>query len=113
MPASNSTMIHRLQQAINQKYNQKILYQTKQFYSDQDDRPVTKYCIKKAVPDESTGKNRNIDLFSSYSQIQIVLYLRDMWYTLNGWEVPTDNQMWNEIKEKIKAEKEKEDRGGE
>jgi hypothetical protein len=96
--ASNSTNIHRLQQAINAKGG-KILYSTSQFYSEQQGRPVTVYHLKTAVYDESKGKNINIELFKSTSQIQIVLFLRDMWFEMNGWEVPTDNEMWNKVKE--------------
>ena len=53
-----------------------------------------------------TVKNRdvNIELFSTYSQLQLVLFLRDYWYTLNGWEVPQNNTVWEEIKN---AEKKK------
>ena len=56
------------------------------------------YVLKKAYWDEDKGKNRNIELFSTTSQIQIVLYLRDLWYELNGWEVPTDNETWTKAK---------------
>ena len=98
MAASNSTMIHRLQRAINDKYDQRILYNKTQFYSNDQNRPVTMYLIKKAIWDEDKQKNKNVELFSSTSQIQIVLFLRDLWYELNGWEVPDDNEMWNRAK---------------
>lgn len=100
--ASNSTNIHRLQQAINQK-GYKILYSTSQFYSVKQNRPITTYQIRQAVVDEDTGKSHSVELFKSTSQIQILLFLRDFWYEINGWEVPTDNQMWEEIKAKLKA----------
>ena len=99
MAQSNSAMIHKLQRAINEKYGQRILYNKTQFYSDQQDRPVTLYILKQAFWDEEKGRTRNIELYSTTSQIQIVLYLRDMWYELNGWEVPTDNETWNKAKE--------------
>ena len=99
MPASNSTMIHKLQRAINDKYGQKILYNKTQFYSEQQNRPVTLYILKQAIWDEKRGRNTNIELYSTTSQIQIVLYLRDLWYELNGWEVPTDNEEWNKAKQ--------------
>lgn len=102
MPASNSTMIHKLQRAINDKYGQKILYNKTQFYSEQQDRPVTLYILKQACWDEDKKRNRNIELYSTTSQIQIVLYLRDLWYELNGWEVPADNEEWNKAKEAYK-----------
>ena len=104
MANSNSVMIHKLQSAINGK-GYKILYSTSQFYSEQQDRPVTQYIIKQVVEDkELTGTNNKrrsyIELFKSCSQIQIVLFLRDFWYEINGWEVPTDNEMWNTAKQK-------------
>lgn len=99
--ASNSVMIHRLQQAINGKGG-KILYSTSQFYSDKQDRPVTIYQVKQAVYDEEAQKNKCVELYKSTSQIQIVLFLRDFWFQLNGWEIPTDNPMWEDIKQKNK-----------
>lgn len=99
MPSSNITMVKKLQQAINTK-GEKILYTTSQFYSNEQNRPVTIYSIKKAVFDEKKNKNVNIELFSSTSLIQIVLYLRDYWYELNGQDIPTDNEEWNKIREK-------------
>jgi hypothetical protein len=30
--------------------------------------------------------------------IQIVLFLRDVWYTIQGEEIPTDNEMWEAVK---------------
>lgn len=71
------------------------MYSTTQFYSDKQDRPVTEYHIKQAVWDEEKGKYRNVEIFKSTAQIQILLYLRDMWYTVNGKEVPQDNEVWN------------------
>ena len=99
MPASNSVMIHRLQNAINQKFDDTLLYNKRQWYSEEQKRPVTTYIISKAVYDDERGKYRNLELFSSCSQIQIVLYLRDYWYRVNGWEVPTDNEMWEKAKQ--------------
>ena len=100
---SNSTMIHRLQSAINEKFNQRILYNKTQWYSIDQDRPVTMYKISKAEWDAERGKTVNVELFRSHSQIQIVLFLRDMWYELNGWEVPNDNEEWNKIKMNYKV----------
>lgn len=97
--ASNSVNIHKLQRAINAR-GYKILYSTSQFYSDKQDRPVTMYSIKQAVYDEEKGRNRSVELYKSTSQIQIVLFLRDFWFEINGWEVPKDNEQWNAIKDK-------------
>ena len=51
--ASNTVNIHKLQNAINMR-GHKILYATSQFYSTQQDRPITIYQIKQAVVDEET-----------------------------------------------------------
>ena len=98
MPASNTTMIHKLQQALNNTFDTRLLYNKTQFYSEKQDRPVTMYIIKRAIWDDKKGKNTNVELFKTTSQIQVVLFLRDMWYELNGWEVPTDNDAWNKVK---------------
>lgn len=95
---SNSTMIHKLQMAINSK-GERITYNTSQFYSEQKHCPITKYTIKKAVPDEDNPKRtHSVELFSAYSQIQIVLFLRDYWFKLNDIPLPTDNKMWNMLR---------------
>lgn len=95
--ASNSVMIKKLQQALNAK-GCKLLYSTSQFYSQQQDRPVTMYVLKQAVWDEESGKNKNQELFKTMSQIQMVLFLRDMWYEVNGWEIPKNNEVWEQKK---------------
>ena len=95
---SNRTSIHKLQKAINQKYNQRILFNTQQFFSEKQSRPVTMYVIKQGIWDEEKQKNQNIELFSSFSMIQIVLFLRDMWLALNGQEIPDDNPKWTKAK---------------
>ena len=97
--ASNSVMIHKLQKALNLK-GMKIMYSTSQFYSEEQDRPVTIYHIKQAVWDEKKQKYVNQELFQDTSQIRVVLYLRDLWYILNGIDLPTDNEKWNELREK-------------
>lgn len=95
--ASNSVMIKKLQQALNAR-GCKLLYSTSQFYSIQQDRPVTMYHLKQAVLDEESGKTKSTELFKTMSQIQMVLFLRDMWYDINGWEIPTDNEVWEQKK---------------
>lgn len=96
--ASNTTMIHKLQRAINSK-GYKLLYSTSQFYSKDQDRPITQYILKQASYDPDKDKMVNTEIFKSFSQIQIVLYLRDYWYQINGMEIPKDNPTWDRIKE--------------
>ena len=100
MPRSNTAMIKKFQAAINEKFHEKLLYNKTQWYSDNQDRPVTTYVIRKAVWNEKKGKSIPQKLFSSTSQIQVVLFLRDYWYKMNGWEIPNDNEQWNKVKEK-------------
>lgn len=97
--ASNITNIKKLQRAINSK-GEKILYTTNQWYSEEQQRPITTYTIKKAVWDPERQRNYNVDLFKANSTIQILLFLRDYWYELNGMEIPTDNEEWNTIRQR-------------
>jgi hypothetical protein len=91
--------IKKLQCAINEKSDAHILVNKTQYYSKDSERVLELIVIKQAVWDDDKQRFKNIELFSSASDIQIVLYLRDMWYELNGWEVPTDNEEWNKAKE--------------
>ena len=100
---SNLTMIKKLRSAINAK-GHKLLYSTYEFFSEEKGCPITIYCIKEAVYNSKTGRNDNIDLFKSGSQIQIVLFLRDFWYKINNIPLPTDNEKWNKIRDKITQE---------
>ena len=90
--------IKKLQKAINEKFGAKILLNKSQYYSEDSDRVLELLVIKKAIWDSDKQRFKNIELFSSASDVQIVLWLRDYWYELNGWEVPTDNQEWNKAK---------------
>lgn len=82
----------KLQSAINRQAGAKILLYTQQWYSKDKDRPITCYVVK-CAEDHKTQ-----ELFRTYSAVQLVLWLRDYWYTFNGWEVPTDNEVWEEMK---------------
>ena len=92
--------IKKLQKAINLKYDQKILVNKTQFYSDKTGGIIEMIVIKQAIWDTDKQKIINVELFKSPSDVQIVLYLRDLWYKLNGWEVPTDNEYWEDVKRK-------------
>lgn len=98
--ASNIKTIKALQLAINMNCPFRILYTTSQFYSVDKQMPVTKYCLRKADIDADAHRSSSVEIFSTYSQLQVILYLRDLWYTWNNIELPTDNTMWNAIKEK-------------
>jgi len=91
--------IKKLQKAINENFGAKILVNKTQYYSKDADRVLELLVIKKAVWDKEKQRFKNIELFSSASDVQIVLWLRDYWYELNGWEIPTDNEEWNKAKQ--------------
>lgn len=91
--------IKKLQRAINEKFDAKILINKTQYYSENTQKPLEILVIKQAIWNEEKQKFKNIEVFSSPSDVQIVLWLRDYWYQLNGWEVPTDNEEWNKAKE--------------
>lgn len=95
--------IKKLQRAINGKSDDKILVNKTQMYSESSSIITEVIYIKKAIRNPETGRNRYIELFHSTSDVQITLYLRDYWYELNGWEVPTDNEEWTEIKRKFEV----------
>lgn len=100
----NRGTIKKLQSAINRRFGVKLLLNSRQFYTS-DDRPVTLHTISQQVYDKDKGKEIKIDLFKSYSYVQLAMFLRDYWYNLNGWEIPYD-ETWEEVKRKY-AETEK------
>lgn len=97
--------IKKLQKAININFDKKILINKTQFYSEKTKSIIEMIVIRQAVWDENKQKIVNVELFKSSSDIQILLFLRDMWYELNGWEVPTDNEFWENCKKKYKQSK--------
>ncbi len=93
-----STTAKKLQSAINGRAGAKLLINTSQWYSTDKGRTVTIYTVRQSMPDENGEYKRTMELFKTYSQIQLVLWLRDYWYELNGWEVPHNNETWEAIK---------------
>lgn len=88
----------KLQTAINSQSGAKISISTSQWYSKEKHRPITVFTIRESFPDDNYRKSKEV--FKTYSQVQMVLFLRDYWYNLNGWELPTDNPIWEEVKRK-------------
>ena len=106
----NST-IKKLQRAINTKIEDKILVNKTQIYHHDTDIVTEMIIVKKAVWDNEKQRNKYQELFHSSSDVQIVLFLRDYWYELNGMEIPKDNEQWNKIKEKLAMKETEEDAG--
>lgn len=99
MPSgAQSKTIRTLQRALELE-GELILISTSQFYSIDKHKVITRYHVKKQVQsEESKNKSTQVELFSSCSQIQITLFLRDYYYEVKGYEIPTDNEVWNQIK---------------
>ena len=97
---AQSRTIKKLQQALIME-NELVLITTSQFYSMDKHKVVTRYYVKKQVPNPTDdNKSTIVELFNSCSQIQITLFLRDYLYEIQGKEIPTDNPIWNEAKAK-------------
>lgn len=92
-------MINKLQKAINSK-NGRIIINHTQFYSEQSKRAIGMYTIKQAYWNEDKGRTESYELYSSYSQLQTVLFLRDYWYNMNHWKIPDDNEEWVAMRNK-------------
>lgn len=101
MPSSNSTMVHKLQVALNSR-GYRILCNRTQFYSTEQKRPVTIYKISQAVWDESNARFKHEEIFSTASEIQEVLFLRNLWYAVQGKEIPPTNEMKGAFEFKMK-----------
>ena len=97
---NNRATIKKLQTAIKKRFGVKVLINTTQWYSTKKDCNMTLYTLKQLQYNEDRGQEVPQEVFKTYSMLQLILYLRDLWYKLNGWPVPTDNEIWNEIKRK-------------
>ena len=74
-----------------------LTFSYKQFMS-KDGKPINYYSINKATWNEERGRYHHTELYSTSSMVRLVLYLRDMWYKENGWELPTDQELWNKLR---------------
>ena len=98
MPAGQTRSIKKLQKAL-QCEGELILINTSQFFSVDKGTTVTRYHIKKQVQSEDNrNRSSTVELFSTCSQVQICLFLRDYYYTVIGREVPHDNAYWEQCK---------------
>jgi hypothetical protein len=98
MAFNQTKMIYKLRQAINAK-GHKLLFNSTEFYSEAQQRPIAIYHIKDSIYNPQSGKYESKELFSSPSHLQIVFFLRDYLFALEGKKLPIDNEYWNEIRE--------------
>lgn len=107
MATSFKVMIHKLQKACNEKFDARLLYNRTQVYSEKTKKTITFLSIRQATVDPITGKKKNIELFNTTTELYVVLFLRDYWYGLNGWEIPEDNEGWEKEKKRYQERKAK------
>lgn len=95
--AGQTQTIKKLQRAL-QFEGELILISTTQFYSVDKHKTVTRYHVKKQIQSDDKNKSSQVELFSSCSQIQITLFLRDYYYEITGQAIPHDNLYWEQCK---------------
>lgn len=91
--------INRLIQALNAR-GYELLYNRKQFMGVEG-MPHNLYVLSKGVWNPKKSRFDSVDIYKTTSTVRMVLFLRDMWYVETGRELPTDNEMWNKIREEI------------
>ena len=101
MAINMNPVIKKLQLAIKLKHGIILTLARNEWYSSKMDSVISDYIIKQAVKNEETGKTTYVEIFKSTSKIQQCLFLRDYFYWLEGEEIPTDNEMWNEKRKKF------------
>ena len=94
-------LMKKLQTAINTRFDEKLLLNFNQWYNLHTEQVRDMIVLRKEVFNADKGRYIPIEVFRTPSNIQMVLFLRDYWYMLNGWELPTSgNPVWEELKEK-------------
>lgn len=79
----------------------KLTLSTKQFIG-KEGQPHNMYSISRAMWNEEKRRYSHEEIYSTTSMVRITLFLRDMWFEENGWELPTDQEAWNRIREELK-----------
>ena len=90
----------KLIQALNSR-GYKLTFSTKQFMG-KEGQPHNMYSINKAIWNDEKRRYSHEELYSTTSMVRVTLFLRDMWFQANGWELPTDQASWNSVREELK-----------
>lgn len=93
----------RLTDAVNRQYGAHILISSSKFFGD-NGRPVTVFVVEDSYKPEN-GRIVRDELFRSSSGAYVCFFLRDLLYTLEGKEIPPDEEGgihtgWVNIKKK-------------
>lgn len=92
--------INKLIKALNMR-GYMLMYNKKQFMGVEG-KPHNLYTVTQAKWLPEKNKYGSTEVYKSTSTVRVVLFLRDLWFLENGQELPTDNEMWNQIREKEK-----------
>lgn len=107
--ASMEETANKLQKALMSK-GRRIVKETSTFVynpgTDAESNPVSMYHIKEMIWSNTKQKYEFVELFRTASKVQVVFFLRDLWYETNGKEIPTDNPKWELAKERYYKKKE-------
>lgn len=76
-----SALIRKLQLALLQK-DIKMSINTKQFYSEKNNKMATKYSI--VTPQKVEKKIKNVTVYEGYSKIGVLKYLADTYKNVGG-----------------------------
>ena len=66
----------------------KVTYNQSQFYSNEKHKPINMYSIKFVTYDDEKGKNSYSEVYKTGVQLYMVFFMRNLWYILNGREIP-------------------------
>ena len=80
--------IFKLQTGINRTGALKVVYNQNQFYSEEQRKPITIHSIKFVTYDSEKEKNVYTEVFKSGTQLFVVFFLRNVWFTLINREIP-------------------------
>ena len=81
--------------------NYRLTFAQKEFVGAED-KVHTYYSVNQASWNKDKHRFDHSELYGSTSLTRIVLYLRDMWYLENKWDLPMDQEKWNTIRESLK-----------
>lgn len=83
--------------AINQNFKSHVVISINEFFGGEG-RQVRVYVVRDAYYNNGTYDDK--ELFKSAALVYVILYLRDLLYTLQGRDVPEDldNEGWQKMK---------------
>ena len=89
--ASIITLQKKLISGINHKYHCNVVVNTSQFHRKGSPEPVTITKVSDTYIDDD-GSFQSMPLYGSSSSVYVMLYLRDLFFALEGREIPQDNE---------------------